>query len=110
MQASVASVSEKYSIAYSVAYTALAWRRAVKTVLHGVHAGRRQHAPAAHGVRGVHLPVDDHHAQHAHRNDEQHLLAGVVRARADLAHREPPHGALVRTQDAAHQALHVPAL
>jgi len=56
------------------------------------------------------LLVDDHHAEHAHCHDEQYLLTGLLRARSCLAHREPPHGALVRTQNAAHQTLLVPSL
>ena len=72
--------------------------------------GGRQYSRDALGVRRLPVPDDDHHAQHADRNDEQHLLAGQFDARRHLANRESAHGALVRAQDAADQTLAVPSL
>ena len=51
-----------------------------------LRAGRRQHSPAAHGVRWLPVPVDDHHAEHADSDDELYVLAGQLDACDGLAY------------------------
>lgn len=72
--------------------------------------GGRQHASDTRRVCRVPVSIDDHHAQHAHRNDEYYLLIGQLHSRLNVAHRESAHGAVVRTQNAAAQKLAVPSL